>query len=85
MTNSDKQMGIVDPATGDIIFVSREEGNQYLAKSAQRLERNRTLEKENSERAAAGGPGVSIPHKISFPWNLKGTIKSALRRVIIWL
>ena len=35
MINMYRKMGIIDPETGNIIFVSREEGGKHLKKSAQ--------------------------------------------------
>jgi hypothetical protein len=36
-TTSDRKMGIIDSATGEIKFVSRDEGYRQLGKSAKRL------------------------------------------------
>ncbi len=36
MTGMQRKMGIIDPETGNIVFVSRDEGHKHLRKSAQR-------------------------------------------------
>jgi len=36
MATAHRKMGIIDPQTGDIVFVSRDEGHKYLKEAAQR-------------------------------------------------
>ena len=58
MTNMNRKIGIVDPGTGKIIFVSREEGEKHLKKSAQPTAVQMPVDAIKIKLSGNKGPGI---------------------------